>query len=71
MRNSGICPKCKSTEMIKIPGKIAGHNWLPVGFGSVAVERWICGSCGYTEEWISEEDLQKVKDFWGIDGKGS
>jgi len=27
---------------------------------SVCIHRYICCNCGYVEEWIDKEDLQKV-----------
>lgn len=26
----------------------------------VCIHRYVCCNCGYTEEWIDKEDLQKV-----------
>ena len=30
-------------------------------FSAVNVNRYICCECGYTEEWIDREDIEKVK----------
>lgn len=30
-------------------------------FSAVPVDRYICCSCGYTEEWIRKEDIEKLR----------
>lgn len=30
-------------------------------FSAVKVDRYICCSCGYTEEWINTKDMDKLK----------
>jgi hypothetical protein len=30
-------------------------------FSAVNVNRYICCTCGFTEEWIDKNDLEKVK----------
>ncbi len=65
MRNTKICPKCGSSDVMEIPGgHEGGANWLPVGWGSVPIDRFVCCSCGHAEEWIRANKLQKVKDYW-------
>jgi predicted nucleic-acid-binding Zn-ribbon protein len=68
MRNSKTCPKCRSTDIVRIEGVIggfgAGDN-IMVGrtiFSSIKVTRYLCGSCGFSEEWIdSADDIAKIK----------
>jgi predicted RNA-binding Zn-ribbon protein involved in translation (DUF1610 family) len=68
MRNSKICPKCQSSEIIRIPGEArafgAGNN-ISVGstiFSSAKVTRYLCTSCGFSEEWVeSIEDIANIK----------
>lgn len=68
MQNSKTCPKCQATDIIRIPGEArafgAGNNII-VGrtiFGAVKVTRYLCGSCGFSEEWIeSAEDIANIK----------
>jgi hypothetical protein len=69
MKTTGKCTKCASPEILKIPGQAGAYglgNNIPVGatiFSSVKVTRYLCGSCGYCEEWVeSASDLQKVRD---------
>ena len=67
MKNRRICPKCNSTDILLIPGKAgaygSGSN-IQTGmtiFSAVLVHRYVCCSCGYSEEWIDKDDIQKVK----------
>lgn len=68
MKNKGICPKCHSSEIIKIPGNVGAYgsgNNIFTGstiFSAVKVTRYLCASCGYTEEWIDNpSDIEKLK----------
>ncbi len=69
MRNTGKCPKCGRTDVIRIPGRIGPYgtgNNIPTGmtvFTSVKVTRYLCGKCGFSEEWITGlSDLQKLRE---------
>ena len=69
MKNSIKCPKCRSAEIIRVPGEVGGHgagNNIRVGwtiFHAVKVTRYVCGSCGFTEEWIdSAGDIAKIRE---------
>ena len=72
MKNTGICPKCHSSEIIRIPGNVgaygAGSNIIKAGFttlSSVTVTRYLCTSCGYTEEWIDDpRSIEKLKKYY-------
>ncbi len=68
MRNSKPCPKCQSTDVIRIPGETRGFgagNNISVGatiFSAVKVTRYLCASCGFSEEWIdSADDIAKIR----------
>lgn len=68
MQNSKKCPKCQSSDIVRIPGEArlfgAGNNII-VGatiFGAVKVTRYLCASCGFSEEWIdSADDIASIK----------
>lgn len=68
MQNSKTCPKCQSSDIVRIPGEArlfgAGNNII-VGttiFGAVKVTRYLCASCGFSEEWIdSADDIASIK----------
>ena len=66
MKHSRICPKCQSTDILRIDGEAkaygAGNN-IMVGatiFSAVLVNRYLCCHCGYSEEWIDREDIPKL-----------
>ena len=71
MRNN-VCPKCGSNEIIRVPGQVgvygAGNN-IPIGWtnlSSITVTRYVCGHCGFSEEWIDYRDsLEKLKKKYG------
>ena len=66
MKNTKICPKCQSTNIIRIDGYSGAYgsgNNVMTGrtiFSAINVNRYICCSCGFTEEWIDKEDIDKV-----------
>ncbi len=67
MKITNSCPKCKGKDILIIPGEIgaygAGNN-IRIGWintSAVKVNRFLCESCGYSEEWINKEDIPKVK----------
>ena len=72
MKLSFICPKCNSRDIICIPGEVGAHgagNNIPTNwtiFGAIKVTRYLCGQCGFSEEWIDDdEDIQKLKETFG------
>jgi len=72
MKNTHTCPKCNSQEIMRIEGRSGGYgggNDIPAGsnsFRTVKVTRYLCGSCGFSEEWIdAPEDLHKLKEKYG------
>ena len=72
MKQNKICPKCNSYEIIRVPGQAGAYgsgNNIPMGmtiFSSIKVTRYVCGNCGYSEEWIDNPiDIEKIKDKFG------
>lgn len=65
MKNTKICTKCQSTDIVRFDGTVggygAGNNIYISALRAVKVHRYICCRCGYCEEWIDREDLEKVK----------
>ena len=75
MRKSKTCPKCQSADVIRIPGSVEGYgagnnillriNWWK-SRGYVKVSRYVCGACGFSEEWIdAPEDIARLKEHFG------
>ena len=69
MQNSKICPKCQEHEIIRIPGEArafgAGNNILVGGtiFSAAKVTRYLCASCGFSEEWVeSADDIARIQE---------
>lgn len=67
MKNPHKCPKCGSNELGKVPGSARAYgvgNNIVVGltyFSAVLVDRYVCCSCGFSEEWINQAGIQKLK----------
>lgn len=64
MKNSCACPKCGGADIIKIEGNVGPYgtgNNIPTGWKYTKVHRYLCCSCGYSEEWIDREDIEKIK----------
>lgn len=67
MKNTRICPKCNSRDIVRVDGYAGAYgsgNNIMVGmtvFSAVKVNRYVCCSCGFTEEWIDREDVKKLK----------
>jgi len=67
VKNTRICPKCSSSDILRFDGYTgaygSGNNMMTGNtvFSTVSVNRYVCCECGYTEEWIDKEDIEKVK----------
>ena len=67
MKNTDKCPKCGGTDLIYVPGSAraygAGNNIMTglTTLSAVPVNRYVCATCGFTEEWVDLEDIDKVK----------
>ncbi|MBR2651167.1 MAG: hypothetical protein IKD45_05855 [Clostridia bacterium] len=67
MKNTKKCPKCGGGEILRFDGHCgaygAGNNMMlgTTIFSAVNVNRYVCVACGYSEEWIDEEDIKKLK----------
>lgn len=64
MKNTKICPKCQSTNIVRFNGFAGAYgsgNYIQTGsFSTVKIHRYICCDCGFVEEWIDKEFLDKV-----------
>ena len=65
MRFTHLCPKCNSSEVIKVRGSsINTHQKIPLNqwsLKSAVLDRYICATCGYTEEYVQ---LSEVFNKW-------
>jgi len=63
MKNSGICPKCKSNNISEIQSDLLGTRISTGAFSFASVSYYVCCQCGYVEEWITDKkDLEKISD---------
>ncbi len=71
MKNTGLCPKCGGYNIIVIPGRADAYgvgNNIPVGmtiFSYAKVNRYLCHTCGYSEEWVDVEDIERIAKKYG------
>lgn len=71
MKRTGMCPKCGSAEIARIPdnGRYANGNNIylrsaVVLAGRIPMIKYVCCDCGYVEEWIeSGGDLGKIREI--------
>lgn len=67
MKNTRTCPKCGSTDIIIVDGYTGAYgsgNNIITGFSlfsGVGVDRYICCGCGFTEEWIATDQIEKIR----------
>lgn len=67
MKHTRKCPKCGGSDILIVDGYAgaygSGNNIMTGGtiFSAVGVDRYICCSCGFTEEWIDTDKIGKIK----------
>lgn len=68
MKITGKCPKCGGTEILFVPSEPTFEHdpyirntggWLAMRVDGVNVERWVCRACGYVEQWVDPEQLER------------
>ena len=70
MKNTGICPKCGGTDIIRaLSASRTGCDGNGIRtdalFPVIRIPRYICCACGYAEEWIDPQHLFKLKKEFG------
>lgn len=65
MRFTNTCPKCGGREILFVEGSVGaynqGNNIITGVFSHALVKRYICCRCGYSEEWIDQNDIPKLE----------
>lgn len=67
MKNTGVCPKCGSSDVFLVEGYAGAYNSgnnIQAGltiFSAIPVDRYVCARCGFSEEWIRTEDIQNAR----------
>ncbi len=57
------CPKCAANDVIHIPaGPSQGR--IPMGWTNIFLSRYICGQCGFSEEWLeaTTEEIERLRE---------
>ncbi|MBG0784715.1 MAG: hypothetical protein H0S79_06410 [Anaerolineaceae bacterium] len=54
-----VCPKCRSQEIVRIPGGINPPAMFsgakpPSSFKTISVTQYCCANCGYIETWVDD-----------------
>jgi hypothetical protein len=62
----GICPKCGGNDVRMGRHWACRRDYLAVSFRGNPAEviNYVCVSCGYLENYVSESDLAKVAKKW-------
>ena len=67
MKHTKTCPKCGGCDLIIVDGFAGAYgvgNNIMIGntiFSAVPVDRYVCCNCGFSEEWIRREDIERLK----------
>ena len=64
---SGKCPKCGSIELYSNRDKIKKGYHSIIDFTAlknILSETIVCGTCGFTEDFVYSESLDKIKSKW-------
>lgn len=73
MKNTGRCPKCGGTHIIRVLDNArrygSGNNIYTSTvtlFGKIPVIRYVCYDCGYVENWVeNHEERQAILRAFG------
>lgn len=67
MKHSHTCPKCNGQKIIRARGEGQAYGIgdnVRAGLTKQAiVTKYICADCGYIEEWLDTEELEKLKKY--------
>lgn len=64
MKATGKCPKCSGTTIYTDAGITKRGERSSIGISSwtkLFIDVYICSDCGFTEEYICDEDLHSSK----------
>ena len=67
MKNTGICPKCGSTDVHRALHSNS-NSIRPVEgslMAAVYTTHYVCRSCGYVEEWVAPQELPLLQRHFG------
>lgn len=66
MKSAKQCPKCHSNVIYRVEAVVGNcygaGNVIPTGLiGTIKVNRCVCGTCGFCEEWIDTYNLNIIR----------
>lgn len=72
MKNTHVCPKCGSRNIVRVPDN--AHRYLAnsicitktVTVERIPVARYVCCGCGHVENWVeTQRELDTIKHAFG------
>jgi predicted RNA-binding Zn-ribbon protein involved in translation (DUF1610 family) len=65
MKN-GTCPKCGSADIRFGEANSGGDHKLlgNAGFKTVYSNIYVCAQCGFVEDYVDGEDLERIRQKW-------
>lgn len=67
---SGICPKCQSEEVYVLRQRFSNKTYVPIEWlAQFQLERYVCLSCGMSEEYMIAKDLENSEKLARIRSK--
>lgn len=66
MKKKMICPKCGSTDIVRIDGKDDRFKRIRLNSeNEIFMSKYLCQNCNYSEEWVdTKEDIEKLKKIY-------
>ena len=65
MRRKNQCAKCASSNLLRIPPVPGEEPHIAIGrrgMHPLTISKFVCGDCGYIEQWVSsDDDLAKLR----------
>ena len=73
MKHAGLCPKCGSRDIVRVPDNpyrhASGNNIYTTKatlLGKIPVIRYVCCGCGYVENWVEHPgELSDIRHTFG------
>ena len=64
MKNTKICPKCNSNDVLPIKGDYRPYRTNLTLLSQITVTKYLCCNCGFTEDWIDNlrivDEIKKI-----------
>ncbi|MBO5915260.1 MAG: hypothetical protein J6Q72_07915 [Clostridia bacterium] len=68
MKHSHSCPKCNGQNILAARGETQAYGIgdnVRAGIAKQAiVTKYVCTDCGYIEEWLDKDELEKLKKYY-------